>query len=72
MTCPRPRVTRSGELECPTCGLTWGVDDIAPECVMPELPGQSSRETRERKRQRTVEVAKRAMENIRTILRKGS
>jgi hypothetical protein len=38
---------------------------------MPDLPMQSSRETRQRKRQRTVEVAQRALENIRNTLRKG-
>lgn len=72
MNCPRPRVTRTGEIECPKCGLSWGVDDAVPQCEMPELPMQSSREMRQRKRQRTVEVANRALENIRSILRKTS
>lgn len=71
MNCPRPRVSRTGELECPACGLTWAVDDTAPECEMPALPVQSSREKRVRTRQRTVEVANRALDNIRSILRKG-
>lgn len=70
MTCPRPRVSRTGELECPTCGLTWAVDDQVPACEYPALPVQSSREKRVRTRQRTVEVANRALDNIRTILRK--
>lgn len=71
MTCPRPRVTRTGEVECPKCGLTWGVDDEQqPQCTMPDLPAQSSRETRKRTRQRTVELGNRALENIRSILRK--
>lgn len=71
MTCPRPRVTRTGEVECPKCGLTWGVDEATPNCAMPDLPAQSSRETRKRTRQRTVELGNRALENIRSILRKG-
>lgn len=72
MTCPRPRVTRTGEVECPKCGLTWDVDGLQPQCVMPDLPAQSSRESRKRTRQRTVELGNRALENIRSILRKGS
>jgi len=71
MNCPRPRVTRTGEVECPKCGLTWGVDESTPQCTMPDLPAQSSRETRQRTRQRTVELGNRALENIRSILRKG-
>lgn len=72
MTCPRPRVTRTGELECPTCGVSWSVEDQQPACTVMDLPGQSSRESRERKRQRTKEIAARALENIRNTLRKGS
>lgn len=70
MNCPRPRVSRTGELECPTCGLTWAVDDLTPSCEMPALPMHSSRDARRIKRQRTVELAQRALDNIRTILRK--
>lgn len=70
MSCPRPRTSRTGELECPTCGLTWGVDDPEPRCELPSLPPQGSREKRVRTRQRTVEVAHRALDAIRTILRK--
>lgn len=70
MTCPRPRTTRTGDIECPRCGVTWGVDDPEPKCELPDLPMQSSREMRKRTRQRTVELGNRALENIRTILRK--
>lgn len=72
MSCPRPRVSRTGELECPACGLTWSVDDLAPSCEMPPLPVQFSQDKRRIKRQRTVELAQRALDNIRTILRKGT
>lgn len=70
MNCPRPRTSRTGELECPACGLTWGVDDQTPDCSLPSLPAHGSREKRVRTRQRTVEVASRALDAIRTILRK--
>lgn len=70
MNCPRPRTSRTGELECPACGLTWGVDDAVPDCSLPSLPPQGSREKRVRTRQRTVEVANRALDAIRIILRK--
>lgn len=30
--CPRPRVTRTRELECPECGLMWDPSDPTPDC----------------------------------------
>lgn len=72
MTCPRPRITRTGEAECPKCGLSWGPDEPPPNCSYPSLPNQSSRETRIRTRQRTVELGNLAIENIRLMLRKDS
>lgn len=70
MACPRPRVTRTGELECTHCGLTWGMEDPEPDCEVLDMPGQSNRDKRRVKRQRTKEIADRALEHIRATLRK--
>lgn len=72
MTCPRPRPTRTGELECPACGLSWGVDDHAPDCPAPPMPAHHSPVKHSTTRVRTREIGQRAIENIRNILRKGS
>jgi hypothetical protein len=62
MNCPRPRVNRCGELECHACGLTWAVDDPAPDCE------QQSRQST--KRSRLAATAIRELVKIRDILRK--
>lgn len=60
MSCPRPRVTRTGEVECPACGLTWGVDDPEPQCQ--RLIGKTER------REISRRIAERELAKIRAIL----
>lgn len=65
MPCPRPRTTRTGELECPQCGLTWGRDDLTPLCWEPELPSHPRPKLTERARQAS---ARQEIEKLRAIL----
>lgn len=43
VTCPIPRGTGTGEMECPACGLRWDQADGKPECTRQSrgvTPGQ--------------------------------
>lgn len=56
MTCPTPRKTRTGDFECPKCGLSWDFFDDRPEC---------------RRSDRRQDIARRELEKIRRVLQRG-
>lgn len=60
MNCPRPRVSRTGDIECPACGLMWGVDDPEPRCSRLIVPLD--------RREISRQVAERELAKIRHIL----
>lgn len=58
MTCPAPRTTRTGEIECPACGRTWSPDESAPECSGPQA-GKTSRSVAEKELTKIREILSR-------------
>lgn len=68
MSCPCPRTNRTGDLECPSCGVSWDPQDGQPLCPKAAVVVASSRGRSKQERLLSRETGKAALAEMRRLL----